>query len=171
MYHVLQLVSTKQDQDWAWYKQRFCPQHGGIHYRSESNNHTMECGGMILLFFHSGYLRLRISFGVDDYLVELILTGTLGIDQFMQNILPRERRIVPVHSELVPVLSAYVLPLKLLTTVDKIKYAVAVGPVCYRVLRCRTSRHSAEHVNNGSSENVATQSILFLATPKRKKVV
>lgn len=61
--------------------------------------------GTILLFVKIGELRVRVWFGIVKNLAVDILLGTSFIDRYIQGIFLSERKILPWHSQPVPILS------------------------------------------------------------------
>lgn len=89
----------------------------GIRYRSASNNHIIVCGKM-LLFVRLGYLPVRVRFGIVENLALPVLIGTSYIDQFIKDIFPMKRMILPVHSGAVAILLAYAPTVKSIKSID-----------------------------------------------------
>lgn len=83
-------------------------------FKSESNN-PVDVIGNIMLFVQLGDLHVRVHIGVVDKLAFPLLVGTSFIDRFVQGIFPMERRVVPVRSGPLAIISEYTPPADPLT--------------------------------------------------------
>lgn len=136
IYYVPQLVCLGQGWDRAWYEQYFCTQRGGRKWSR-------------ILPFVLGQKPMIISLTWDDHitLACIIFANTcpfrcrwqscstdlhwnvIYIDWFIKGIFPRERNIIPSHSDPVSVLLTCSPPLDWFPPFYRRKYDAVVAPV------------------------------------------